>query len=109
MIFESHAHLDAPAFQDDREELILQMKKAGISHMHSPRYRKESPDVKPCPFCGQKPVIQRDFRYPGNRSTPVRAYTVICTTSRCPIEEADNTYFLTKKEAILAWNTRAYE
>ena len=33
MIFESHAHLDDIAFEDDREELITQIKEAGISHI----------------------------------------------------------------------------
>lgn len=33
MIFESHAHLDDNAFDDDREELIVRMKEAGISHI----------------------------------------------------------------------------
>lgn len=65
--------------------------------------------IKPCPFCGREPIINKDIRYPRPECEPKEAYEVICTTFRCPIYKADNTYFYTMEEAIEAWNTRKGE
>lgn len=62
-----------------------------------------------CPFCGKEPVLQVDKRYPKwieSAVLPVDGYAVICTTRTCPIYHADNTWFLSKKDAIEAWNRR---
>lgn len=67
-------------------------------------------ELKPCPFCGNRAEIQEDHRWPragkfaGKR---VKAFEVICPNWDCPIYHADNTYFLSEKEAAEAWNRRA--
>ena len=64
-------------------------------------------ELKPCPFCGRPPRIQKDSRWPrsgkheGNR---VDAFEVVCDNSNCPIYHADNKYFLSEEDAIKAWN-----
>ena len=69
-------------------------------------------DLKPCPFCGAKPRLQTDFRFPrhgkyaGQRIT---AYEVVCDTLVCPIYHADNTYFMTEEKAVKSWNRRVNE
>lgn len=68
--------------------------------------------LKPCPFCGQLPRLQRDDRWP--RSGPhegerVDAFEVVCDNYKCPIYHADIVYFLSEQEAVDAWNRRAAE
>ena len=67
------------------------------------------PEMKPCPFCGKEPVLQKDKRYPrmtNGSALPIDAYEVVCNTFSCPIYHADNTYFTKAETAIKAWNTR---
>ncbi len=66
----------------------------------------EDKKLKPCPFCGGKALLQIDVRYPKPKCEARQAYEVICPNWDCIIREADNKYFLTKKKAIDAWNTR---
>ena len=69
-----------------------------------------SVELKPCPFCGKIPEIQEDYRWPrhGNYAGKrVNAYEIICVNFDCPIYKADNVYFLSKEEAMEAWNRRA--
>lgn len=66
--------------------------------------------LKPCPFCGKEPRIQRDGRWP--RSGPfegqrVDAFEVVCDNYRCPIYHADIRYYLSEEDAVKAWNRRA--
>ena len=66
--------------------------------------------LKPCPFCGKIPEIQEDYRWPRHgkyAGKRVDAYEIICVNFDCPIYKADNVYFLSKEEAIEAWNRRA--
>ena len=60
---------------------------------------------KPCPFCGNFPIIQQDRRYPGN-SDGVDAFEIVCNTFGCVVYHADNTYFRSIADAIRAWNRR---
>ena len=69
-------------------------------------------ELKPCPFCGEPPVVQVDKRYPRmteGSGLPVLAYAVVCNSYYCPIYHADNTWWTNKDTAIEAWNRRAYE
>lgn len=65
--------------------------------------------LKPCPFCGETPVMQCDHRWPDDVEDGVPAFEVICVNHKCPIYRADNTYYLTEQEAIKAWNSRKGE
>ena len=68
--------------------------------------RTKKGELKPCPFCGGKAVLQRDTRYPRPARSPRRAYEALCVNRACIIYKADNTYFLAKRDAINAWNRR---
>ena len=73
---------------------------------------KLNDQLKPCPFCGSKPEIQTDYRYPKYGKLAgkcVTAYEVVCRNIDCIIYNADNRYRLTEKEAIEYWNRRANE
>ena len=66
-------------------------------------------ELKPCPFCGTKPTLQVDKRYPKwtqNTGLPVDGYAVVCNSYWCPIYHADNTWFTTVETAIEKWNER---
>ena len=68
------------------------------------------PEMKPCPFCGREPALQKDKRYPRmtqGSALPVDAYAVVCNTFSCPIYHADNTWFTTAETAIEKWNDRS--
>ena len=65
--------------------------------------------LKPCPFCGEAPIVQRDVRYPRPRRTAKQAWEIICDNPECIIFDADTRYFLRCSDAIAAWNTRASE
>lgn len=65
------------------------------------------PGLKPCPFCGSRPVLQMDTRYPRPECKPRKAYEVVCKNWDCVIYMADNQYKLTEQEAVNAWNRRA--
>lgn len=62
--------------------------------------------LKPCPFCGGEAIMQKDRRWPDGYDDGVTTYEVICTNTNCVIYRADNRYFLTKQDAINAWNRR---
>lgn len=64
-------------------------------------------EMLPCPFCGQKPELQQDKRYPNHCNRAKDAYCVVCDTIGCPAYRADNTYFLSAQAAIKKWNKRA--
>lgn len=64
------------------------------------------PELKTCPFCGRKPGIYQDIRYPLPECEPMKAYEVFCNTIGCPVYKADNTYFKTPLEAAEKWNRR---
>lgn len=61
--------------------------------------------LKPCPFCGEKAIIQQDIRYPGD-SDGIKAYEPICVNIKCVIYKADSVYYRSKKAATQAWNRR---
>lgn len=63
--------------------------------------------LKPCPFCGGEAKLKADVRYPRPERNPKRAYEVVCQNYNCIIGLCDDRYYLTEKEAIEAWNTRA--
>ena len=69
--------------------------------------RTKKNELKPCPFCGGKAVLKRDVRYPRPARNARRAYEVICVNRGCIIYNADNTYYLVKRDAINIWNKRA--
>ena len=69
--------------------------------------RRRMPDLKPCPFCGSRPVLQTDTRYPRPECEPRKAYEVVCKNWDCIIGYVDERYRLTEQEAIEAWNRRA--
>lgn len=58
-----------------------------------------------CPFCGAKPEIVKDRRYPGN-SQGIWGYHVECTNDDCILYRCDNKYFRLMREAVAAWNER---
>lgn len=64
------------------------------------------PKLKLCPFCGCRPILKSDARYPRPERERVTAYEVVCTNMDCIIYDADNRYFLKEKDAIDAWNRR---
>lgn len=64
-------------------------------------------ELKSCPFCGKMPIIKSDNRYPRPECERVTAYEVICNNYDCIIYNADNKYYRTEEEAIMAWNRRA--
>ena len=61
----------------------------------------------PCPFCGQTPKLQEDFRYPWPERERTRAYEVVCQNPDCIIGKVDAHYRLTKREIVELWNRRA--
>ena len=63
--------------------------------------------LKPCPFCGEKPLLETDVRWPDNSRNAVTAYFVICKNYNCPIYHADNTWYKTGEKAREEWNKRA--
>lgn len=64
------------------------------------------PKLKPCPFCGCRPILKSDVRYPRPERERVTAYEVVCTNMDCIIYDADDRYFLKAQDAIDAWNRR---
>lgn len=67
---------------------------------------EEMTKLKPCPFCGYRPILKSDNRYPKPECERVTAYEVVCTNMGCIIYNADDRYFLRAKDAIEAWNRR---
>lgn len=65
-------------------------------------------ELKPCPFCGEMPLLKSDNRYPRLKYCErITAYEVVCQNIDCIIYYADNVYYRTPDEAIGAWNRRA--
>lgn len=62
--------------------------------------------LKPCPFCGQQPKLQTDFRYPRPKCERKRAYEVVCQNPDCIIGRVDERYRLSEREIIKLWNRR---
>ena len=61
----------------------------------------KTPDLKPCPFCGKKPIIDKQF--PPNPYPVV--YAVQCHNINCPVNPMTN-YCKDKKFIIESWNRR---
>lgn len=61
-------------------------------------------ELKPCPFCGKIPRLKTDIRYP--QGEQIAAYEVVCSNWECIIYNADDVYFPTPQDAIIAWNRR---
>lgn len=66
-------------------------------------------ELKPCPFCGQKPTATTDKRWPDGADAAVDGHLVLCMNWDCIIYNVDNTWYDTEAEAIAAWNTRHEE
>ena len=66
-----------------------------------------SEPVKPCPFCGGEPMLEKSSRWPKNSRESVEGYTVVCVESKCVIFGANNQYYRTPERAIKRWNERA--
>lgn len=54
------------------------------------------PELKPCPFCGDKGVVQRSGY----------CFRVCCSNRDCPIEPRTH-WFSNRLSAIETWNRRA--
>ena len=52
--------------------------------------------LKPCPFCGEQPVIENHGQY-----------SVVCDSEKCTVAPMTADGYRTKLAAIKAWNTRA--
>lgn len=66
----------------------------------------KKPELKPCPFCGSRPVLQMDIRYPRPECEPRKAYEVVCPNLNCIIGFVDGRYRLTEREIVKLWNRR---
>lgn len=67
-------------------------------------------ELKPCPFCGQIPIIEESARFPRygkDEGKRIKGYTVVCQNMYCILYNADNWYERSEKEASEAWNRRA--
>ena len=56
-------------------------------------------ELKPCPWCGKQPIIQRKNNQ--------RKYRVICSYLDCLVFPATNWKNDTAEDAIRVWNRRA--
>lgn len=63
-------------------------------------------ELKPCPFCGSEPFMEKSTRYPKPRQEPVDGYTVVCKNFDCIGCMSDNWYRRSEKAAAKEWNTR---
>ena len=63
--------------------------------------------LKHCPFCGNKPILKSDNRYPRPERERITAYEVVCANPECIIYMADNRYYVSPEMATEAWNRRA--
>jgi hypothetical protein len=67
----------------------------------------ETPELKPCPFCGG-PASLGDYRSgPFPDVDPDLCFSVGCANGGCIGHETHIQNFITAGEAIAAWNTRA--
>lgn len=69
----------------------------------------EQNNLKPCPFCGRKPIIRKTIRFPRWKAGAVEAYEAVCPNYRCLIYNANEQYFSSEKEAAQVWNSRFNE
>ena len=60
-------------------------------------------ELKPCPFCG-KEVFLLDVSI---QPAPYARWDVCCSTHDCFLRGGANNLYITREEAILAWNTRS--
>lgn len=68
------------------------------------------PELKPCPFCGQIPIIEESARFPRygkDEGERIKGYTVVCQNMDCILHNEDNWYRRSEEEACEAWNRRA--
>lgn len=61
-----------------------------------------APDLKPCPFCGSKPTVEKFFM-PTNS---VVLYSVQCNNINCPVNPVSD-YCKDRAFIIKQWNRRA--
>lgn len=61
-----------------------------------------SDKLKPCPFCGKKAKIKRDYDFYSHEYS----HYVICWNKLCSVSLYTKNY-PTKSDAIAAWNARA--
>lgn len=67
-------------------------------------------ELKPCPFCGEIPIVEVIARFPRSgkgEGKRIKGYTVVCQNMDCILHNADNWYRRSGKEACEAWNHRA--
>ena len=65
--------------------------------------------LKPCPFCGETPRIEKSVRFPHygkNEGKRIKGYTVVCKNLDCILYNADNWYRRSLGKACSAWNSR---
>ena len=62
-----------------------------------------------CPWCGGKAIIKTGVRYPRPECNPKTTYSPVCQRMACIIGFVDEWYYLTKEEAVEAWNRRVGE
>lgn len=60
--------------------------------------KQKMPEVKPCPFCGAKPILDKNENYNGET-----IYQVYCPSS---VVRVETTWFDNEEAAIEAWNRR---
>ena len=67
-------------------------------------------ELKPCPFCGEIPIVEVIARFPRSgkdEGKRIKGYTVVCQNLDCILHNADNWYRRSGKGACEAWNHRA--
>lgn len=67
-------------------------------------------ELKPCPFCGEIPIVEVIARFPRSgkdEGKRIKGYTVVCQNKDCILHNADNWYQRSGKKACEAWNHRA--
>ena len=60
-----------------------------------------TPELKPCPFCGGSPVFSENKE---NETLP-QSWCILCLDRKCPLDTMTLDY-PSKQEAAKAWNTR---
>ena len=60
-------------------------------------------ELKPCPFCG-KEVFLVDVSI---QPVPYARWDVCCLTHDCFLRGGANNLYITREDAIIAWNTRS--
>ena len=61
----------------------------------------ETPELKPCPFCGGKACIERDD------TSVIPRFLPVCSNYGNGCWGMQENWFITEQEAIEAWNRRA--